>query len=270
MLAIQTNGHSDVLTPKSVCWWLQLLTCQLGLQQNIPWWWEPGLLRNIQQLWTAVWPKESSQFLLSPIECRHQPRPGLRVFRPWQPTARQTWSKIVPVVTTLALPQNATKTQGSLPTAIQCHIEIFAGLIGSAFAFLQVNLLKDCHLQTQQTSSRCTKIFAGALCLRPNNVSHVAAARIMCHTGINSARASIAPSSELLCGLTLIKVLWPYFLNWNRSRNDGRKLSIRLTFRTLAARCGAPSTNSLACLYAPLACALFQQTPSPPNLWRTG
>jgi len=48
-LAICTNGHSDVPTPQSVCWWLQLPTCQLGSQQNISWRWEPGRLGNIHQ-----------------------------------------------------------------------------------------------------------------------------------------------------------------------------------------------------------------------------
>jgi len=44
---------------------------------------------------------------------------------------------------------------------------------------------------------------------------------------------------------------------------------IPLTSRTLTARCGAPSTNSLAGLDAPLDCAPSQQTPTPPNLRRT-
>ena len=40
---------------------------------NIPQRWEPGLLGNIQQPWTVVQPKGNSQFLLSPLERRHQP-----------------------------------------------------------------------------------------------------------------------------------------------------------------------------------------------------
>jgi len=39
----------------------------------------------------------------------------LSEFRPGQPTAGQTCSRKVPVVTTSALPHNATKTQGSCP-----------------------------------------------------------------------------------------------------------------------------------------------------------
>jgi len=50
---------------------LELPTYQLGLQQNIPWRWEPGFLGNIQKPWTAVWPKRSSQFLISPMKRRH-------------------------------------------------------------------------------------------------------------------------------------------------------------------------------------------------------
>jgi len=42
------------------------------------------------------------KLLLSPIARQHQPRPGLREFRPGQPCS---WK--VPAVTTLALPHNA-------------------------------------------------------------------------------------------------------------------------------------------------------------------
>ena len=70
------NGHPDVPTLQSVCWRLQLPTCQLGLQQNI-WRWEHGPLGNSQQPWAAVRPNAS--FLLSPMERRHQPGRGLRV-----------------------------------------------------------------------------------------------------------------------------------------------------------------------------------------------
>jgi len=60
-------------------------------------------------------PKGNSQFLLSPLELRYQPRPGLREPRPGQPTAGQTCPRKVPAVTTSALPHNATKIQGSCP-----------------------------------------------------------------------------------------------------------------------------------------------------------
>jgi len=83
---------SDIPTPHSVCWRLQLLTCQLGLSHNISWWCDHGLLSNSQKPSTAVQPKKSRQRLLSPIELWFQPRPGLREFRPAQPTAWQTCS----------------------------------------------------------------------------------------------------------------------------------------------------------------------------------
>jgi len=102
-----------VPTPQSVRWRLQLPACQLGLQQNIPRRWEPGLLRNIQESWTVVQFKGNSQLLHSPLERRHQPIPGLREFQPGQPTAGQTCPRKVPAVTTLAFPHNATKIQGS-------------------------------------------------------------------------------------------------------------------------------------------------------------
>ena len=62
----------------------------------------------------------------------------------------------------------------------------------------------------------------------------------------------------------------PYYLDMNRrSRGDGWKLSIPSTSRTLAKKHGEPSTNLLAGLDAPLACALSRQTPSRHNSWRT-
>jgi len=82
---------------------------------NIPGRCEPGLLGNIQQPWAVVQPKGNSQFLLSPLERRHQPRPGLRGPRAGQPTAGQTCPRKVPAVTTSVLPHNATKIQGSCP-----------------------------------------------------------------------------------------------------------------------------------------------------------
>jgi len=57
-----------------------------------------------------------------------------------------------------------------------------------------------------------TKIFMRASYLQPNNVSHMVITRTMCHAGTRSARPSIAPSSKLQWGLTLIEPLCPYFL----------------------------------------------------------
>jgi len=85
------------------------------------------------------------------------------------------------------------------------------------------------------------------------------------------ARPSTAPSSELHWGLTLIEPLRSCFLgsNW-RSRSDGRKQSIPSSSRTLAARRGAPSINSLAGLDAPCACTPSRQTPSLRQIWIPG
>jgi len=85
--------------------------CQLGLQQNI-WQWQPGLLSNIQQPWAAAWPKGSSR-LLSMMEHRHQPGPGLCECQSGQPTARQMCSRKAHAVTTSTLPHKATKAQSS-------------------------------------------------------------------------------------------------------------------------------------------------------------
>ena len=130
------------------------------------------------------------------MDCRHQARPGLGEFRPGQLTAGQTCSRKAPAITTLALTHNVTKTQKFLPTAIRWSVGTFARLIGSAFAFTQMNQLRDCHLRIRQTSRRHTKNFASVCYTRPNNVSHVAVARTTCHVGTKCARTSIAPSSE--------------------------------------------------------------------------
>ena len=77
------------------------------------------------------------------MERRHQPGPGLREFRPGQPTAGQTCSRKVPAVTTSkvpavssrkvpavttsALPHNATKIQGSCPQRSCEALEISQG-----------------------------------------------------------------------------------------------------------------------------------------------
>jgi len=86
-----------------------------------------------------------------------------------------------------------------------------------------------------------------------------------CHAGTKSARPSIAPLSEPQRGLPLTEPAPPYSLDYNRSRSDGRKLSTPTTSRTPAARRGEKSTNLLAGLDAPLACALSRQIPSPHN-----
>ena len=93
----------------------------------------------------------------------------------------------------------------------------------------------------------------------------------MCHAGTKSARPSIAPSSEPQWELTLTEQLRPYTLDYNRRRrSDGRKLLTPSTSRTLAAVRGERSTNLLAGLDAPLACAPSRQIPSPRNSWETG
>jgi len=57
----------------------------------------------MQQPWAVVQPKGNSQFLLSLLECRQQPRAGLREHRPEQLTDGQTCPRKIPAVTTSAL-----------------------------------------------------------------------------------------------------------------------------------------------------------------------
>ena len=157
-----------------------------------------------------------------------------------------------------------------LPTAIRWSVGTFARPIGSAFAFSQVNPSRDCHLQTHQILRGYTRIFTRAYFLRLNNVSHMAVGRTTCHAGTKSARPSIARLSEPQWGLPLTEPPRPYYLNYYRSRSNGRKLSTPSTSRTPAARRGEPSTNLLAGLDAPPACAPSRQIPLPRSWWRTG
>ena len=148
------------------------------------------------------------------MEHRHQPRHGLRECQPWQPTAWQSFSKKVPAVTTLILPCNATEPQDSCLHRSVLRVGNFARLIGVAFAFLQMNLLRDCYLRTQQISRRHTtrRNYVKTCCMGLlSNISHVAVARTICRAGTKSARPSIAPSSEPQCGLTLTEPFLPWF-----------------------------------------------------------
>ena len=61
-LAIHSNGHTDVPTPQSLRWWLQLPARQLGLQQNISWRWELGVLPTSNNLGQLYDPKETASF----------------------------------------------------------------------------------------------------------------------------------------------------------------------------------------------------------------
>jgi len=112
-LATHSNDHPDIPTPHVVRWRLQLPARQLGLQHpRTVRAWTPG--QDPINLGCCT-TKGNSQFLLSPLERRHQPRPGLREPRPGPPTDGQTCPRKVPAVTTSDLPHNATKIKGSCP-----------------------------------------------------------------------------------------------------------------------------------------------------------
>jgi len=102
---------------------------------------------------------------------------------------------------------------------------------------------------------------------RPNNV---AVARTMCHAGTKSfIRAPVGTDPDTAAATLLSRNRNRSDGSCQRNRNrtdgrkfsknrnmsDGRKLSIPTTSSTLAAKRGAPSTNLLAGLDAPLACA---------------
>jgi len=159
------------------------------------------------------------------MEHRHQARPGLRKFRPGQQIAGQMCSRKVPAVITspcLITPPKH-KAPGHSDPVKRWN---FCKADWKRFAFSQMNLLRDCHLQTHQTLRGHTRIFARTYYLRPNNASHVAVRKTMCHAGKKSVRPSIAPSPKPQWGSTLIEPLCSYYLgSAKRSRSDGRNLT---------------------------------------------
>ena len=58
-----------------------------------------------------------------------------------------------------------------LPTAIWWNVETFSRLIGVTFAFIQVNLVRDCHIWTQQTLRRHIRNYTRTCYLQLNNLS---------------------------------------------------------------------------------------------------
>ena len=124
-LTTHTYGHPGAPAPQPECWRLQLPTCQPGLQHNITWQLDPGLLGKSQQFCSVVWPKWSRQFLLSLTECQHKPGPGLcecqhdrRVLGTF-PRSQHRPSLIIP------------RESKFLPTAIRWSVGTFARLIGN-------------------------------------------------------------------------------------------------------------------------------------------
>jgi len=90
-----------------------------------------------------------------------------------------------------------------------------------------MNPLRDCHLRTHQTLREHTRIFARAYYLRPNNASHLAVRRTMCHAGTKSARPSVAPLFEPQWGLTLIEPPRPYYLG--QKKQERREEAVNST-----------------------------------------
>ena len=93
-------------------------------------------------------------------------------------------------------------------------------------AFLSLASLEKCMPSALKTDSakKLNQSFAKNYFLRPNNVSHMAAGRTMCHAGTKSARPSITPLPKPQWGLTLIEALRPHYLSsGRRSRCDWRK-----------------------------------------------
>jgi len=244
--------------------------CQLELQKYIAWRWEPGLLGNVKQPWTAVWSKGNTQFLLSEMERRYQHRSGFRVLsQDSRLPDRRVLGKF---------PQS--QHRPSLITPPRFKVPVHSNPVKSwkfrkadwkRFYLLTGESVERLPSPDTSNIERHNRIFARAYYSQPNNISHVPAWRTMCHAGTKSARPSIAPLSEPQRGLTLMAPPHHYYLYLNRrSRSDERKLVIPSISRTLVVRRGEVSTNILAGFDATLACAPSRQTPSPRNSWRMG
>jgi len=148
-------------------------------------------------------------FLLSPMERQHQPKHGLREFRPGQPTAWQTCSRKAPAITTLALSHNATEYQNSCLQRSDEALWNFRKAHWSCFFLLTGESIERLPPQETKTTRGYTRNFARSCHLRLNNISHVAVARTICHVGTKTARLFIAHSSKIQRGLTLIEPLRP-------------------------------------------------------------
>ena len=83
-------------------------------------------------------------------------------------------------------------------------------------------------------------------------------------------RATVGTDSDRAASSLLFRLQQKKQKRWEETVNSIAFSHFSFTSRTLVARRGAPSTNSLAGLGAPFACAPSRQIPSSRNLWRTG
>ena len=101
--------------------------------------------------------------------------------------------------------------------------------------------MRDCHLQTQQTSRRHTSNYTRACYLCLNNASPVAVPRIVCNVGTKSARPFITSLCEPHWGLTLTELLHPYL--HGSTKRDGKKIGRAVnSINSLHSSCKAGST----------------------------
>jgi len=194
------------------------------------------------------------------MERRHHPRPGLREFRPGQPTDGQMCSRKVPEVTTWAFRHTPPKLK--VPVK-RWSVGTFARLIGSAFAFSQMNPLRDCHLRTHQALRGYTRLFARAYFLQANNASHVAVGRTMCHAATKSARLSIAPSPETPVGTDSVRAASSLLSRLGQKKQERREEAVNsIDFSHSSRKAWRTINNLLAGLDAPFTSAPSLPTPT--------
>jgi len=177
------------------------------------------------------------------MERRHQPRPGLREFRPGQPTAGQACPRKVPAVTISALLHNATKIQGSCPQQSSEALEHSQGsrLIGKRFLTGEsVERLPPPDIPDIERAYQdfCQSLLPAARKCIPfgRRKNYVPYWDKECETLYRSfIRVPVGTDSD--------KTTSSLFDYNRRSRSDMRKLSSPSTSRTLAARRGEPSIN---------------------------
>ena len=124
--------------------------------------WAPGQYQTILDC-SITQRKQSVSPLTDETSAPTQTWPSL-VFRPGQPTARQMYSRKVPVVTTSPppIPPPIHKVSAHSDPVQILNVGTFANLTRSAFAVSQMTPLRDCHLRIHQTWRWHTKNFARA------------------------------------------------------------------------------------------------------------
>ena len=170
------------------------------------------------------------------MECRYQPGPGLREFRPGQTTAGQTCSRKDPAVTiSIITPPRHEVPAHSDPVKYWN----FRKADWKRFCLPAGESVERLPLPGTSNIERAHQDFARAYHPQPNNVSTWPSEDLYAMLG-QRVRGTL---SEPQWRLTLIEPLRPYYLGYNRNRSKPS------TSRTLAARTINKLTGRSGCSF---------------------